>query len=279
MRARLADEAGFTIVELLTAMVVGLAVLGAAFALVGRASALQSRTQDRVDAHQRGRAAMEAMVTELRSGTCVTTADGTPYAPIVPGAGNGDGSDGNRVVFYANTAGPNALPQRRELWCDANAHQIWEDVYQLQSPASDASGRKGLVVLSPLPARQSRRLVLDNAYPRDASKPIFTYWSYRLTKTSTTPSYTASDELAQLPAPIAATADALRVVQVRMAIRVRPAGVTSTANNPLDAILVGAAFARSADPVAATNPDTVAQLPNLDASGQPIYVGQALSCS
>ena len=58
MRARLTDEAGFTIVELLTAMVVGLLVLGAAFALVGRASALQARTQDRVDAHQRGRAAL-----------------------------------------------------------------------------------------------------------------------------------------------------------------------------------------------------------------------------
>jgi len=83
MRARLADERGFTIVEVLTAMVVGLVVLGAAFVLVGRASDLQAKTQNRVDAHQRGRAALEAMVTELRSGTCAMTADGTSYPPIV----------------------------------------------------------------------------------------------------------------------------------------------------------------------------------------------------
>ena len=75
MRARLADEGGFTIVEVLTAMVVGLIVLGAAFVLVGRASALQATTQNRVDAHQRGRAGLEAMVSALRSGTCAMTAD------------------------------------------------------------------------------------------------------------------------------------------------------------------------------------------------------------
>jgi type II secretory pathway pseudopilin PulG len=274
VRARLADEAGFTIVELLTAMVVGLIVLGAAFVLVGRATALQSRTQDRVDAHQRGRAALETMVSELRSGTCALTADGTSYPPIIAG-------DGTRVVFYANTAGPNALPQRRELSYDATTHQIWEDVYQLQSPATDTTGRKGQVVVSPLPARQSHRLVLDNVYPRDAGTPMFTYWSYRLKQLTAPPNdtYAATDELAQLPAPITTTDDAVRVVQVRMAIRVRPAGVTSTDNNPLDAILVGAAFARSADPVSAANADTVTQLATLDANGQPIYVGPAISCS
>ena len=273
MRARLTDEAGFTIVELLTAMVVGLLVLGAAFALVGRASALQARTQDRVDAHQRGRAALEAMVTELRSGTCAMTADGTSYPPIVSG-------DGTTVVFYANTAGPNALPQRRELTYDATAHAIWEDVYQLQSPASDSTGRKGLVVLSPLPTRLSHRLVIDNVYPRDTNTPIFTYWSYRLKQLTAPPNdtYEATSELAQLPVPITTTDDARRVVQVRMAIRVRPAGVTTTANSPLDAILVGAAFARSADPVAAADGDTF-QLPTLDPAGQPIYVGQPTSCS
>ena len=274
VRARLADEAGFTIVELLTAMVVGLAVLGAAFALVGRASSLQARTQDRVDAHQRGRAALEAMVTELRSGTCALTADGTSYPPIISG-------DGTSVAFYASTAGPNALPQRRELTYDASAHRIWEDVYQLQSPSTDTSGRRGQVVLSPLPARQSHRLVLDNVYQRDTGTPIFTYWSYGLKQLTPPPddTYEATNQLAQVPVPITTAEDAQRVVQVRMAIRVRPAGMTSTANNPLDAILVGAAFARSADPVAAAKDDSLIKLPDLDPDGQPIYVGRAVSCS
>ena len=255
-------------------MVVGLAVLGAAFALVGRASALQATTQNRVDAHQRGRAGLEAMVTELRSGTCAMTADGTSYPPIVSG-------DGTKVVFYANTAGPNALPQRRELTYDATAHAIWEDVYQLQSPATDSSGRKGLVrrvaAADAASRTASSSTTSTRATPARRSSPTGATGS----SSSTAPpndTYEATSELAQLPVPITTTDDAQRVVQVRMAIRVRPAGVTTAANSPLDAILVGAAFARSADPVAAANGDTF-QLPTLDPAGQPIYVGQPNSCS
>jgi hypothetical protein len=274
MRHRLSDEAGFTIVELLTAMVVGLAVLSAAFVLVGRASWFATTTQNRVDAHQRGRAGLETMVTELRSGVCAVPPAGDAEPPLIYG-------DGARVQFYANNAGPNALPQRRELRYDDQAAAIFEDVYQGQSPASDTTGKTGQVVV-PITTLVSSRRVLENVYPRDAGTPIFTYWSYRLTQKTPPPddTYDVSDEVAQLPVPIQTTDDAKRVIQVRIAIRVRPAGVTSTGNNPLDAILVGAAFARFADPVNAVDKDSVVtKLPTLDSAGNPIYVGNPISCS
>jgi hypothetical protein len=273
MRQRLSDEAGFTIVELLTAMVVGLAVLSAAFVLVGRASWFTATTQNRVDAQQRGRAGLEAMVTELRSGVCAVPPTGDAQPPLIYG-------DGTRVQFYANNAGPNALPQRRELRYDDQAAAIFEDVYQGQSPASDTTGKTGQVVV-PITTLVNSRRVLENVYPRDAGTPIFTYWTYRLTQKPSPPNdWEASGEVAQLPVPIQTADDAKRVIQVRIAIRARPAGVTSAANNPLDAILVGAAFARFADPLNAVDKDSVVtKLPTLDSSGNPIYVGQPISCS
>ena len=103
---RLRNQDGFTMVEVITAMVVGLVVLAAAFDLVSRATALTTTTQDRVDASQRGRFALENIVSELRSGVCVTPDAGKTRPPVVYG-------DANRVEFYANTGSDSSVPTRR----------------------------------------------------------------------------------------------------------------------------------------------------------------------
>lgn len=268
MSARLSDEAGFTVVELLTAMVVGLAVVAAAMVLVGRASWLNTTTQNRVDAHQRGRAGLETMVTELRSGVCVvsSTDPDAPEPPIIHG-------DGTRVEFYANNRGPNDPPERRVLRYDTATRAIWEDAFQ--GTATDANNSTGQTVV-PIPDANRvgvARQVLANVYPRDAGVPIFTYWSYGLTQTAPPPNakYAVTGQTIELPTPIQATSDRFRVSQVQIAIRVRPAGMASPDNNPLDAILEGAAFARPADPANAVV-SAVTQLP----TGE--YVGQPISC-
>jgi type II secretory pathway pseudopilin PulG len=285
MRRRLSHEAGFTVIELLMAMTIGIVVLGAAMVLVSRATSLTTTTQNRVDAHQRGRAALESIVSELRSGVCAVPTTGDPQPPLISGTGT-------RVEFYANTAGANAQPQRRVLRYDAVTHTIWEDVFQGQSPATDPTGKTGQTVL-PIPdtARVGvARRVLANVYPPDAGRPIFTYWSYGLYQTVAPPNaaYKVADKPYEVQPPIQAAADVRRVSEIQVAIRVRPDGIASTDNNPLDAILKGAAFARSADPATATTaPGTVIAL--LDANRQPvsdrvagvlrqIYVGQPISC-
>jgi hypothetical protein len=271
MSRRLSDEAGFTVIELLTAMTVGIVVLAAALLLVGRASSLTTTTQDRVDAQQRGRAGLEAMVTELRSGVCAVPTAGDAQPPIIYG-------DGTRVEFYVNPGGANDLPQRRVLRYDDTTHSIWEDVFQGQRPTTDPTGMTGQVVL-PIPdtARvgQARRL-LENIYPRDAGVPVFTYWTYALKQVNPPPDakYEPNGGTVQLDTPIDAADDQLKVSQVQVAIRVRPAGIANTANNPLDAILEGAAFSRAADPALAVAPGNVEAL----ALDPTTFIGQPISC-
>jgi type II secretory pathway pseudopilin PulG len=274
MIARLRDdEAGFTIVELLTAMVIGMVVLAAAFTVVGQATTLTNTTQARVDAGQRGRAGLEAIVTELRSGVCaLPPGDADPQPPIIYG-------DGDRVQFYANLAGPNALPQRRELRYDASTHQIFEDVFQGDPPASDPTAATGRVEL-PITRVVSSRLLLDNVYRRDTGSPIFTYYTYRLEEVvpATTPaSYQVTGDLdadpVRLPTPIQDLTTSKRVIQVRAQFRVRPDSVKTTDAHPLDAVLAGAAFSRMADPVRAA--DTAERLATVGNE----LVGQPISCS
>jgi prepilin-type N-terminal cleavage/methylation domain-containing protein len=278
MRRRLSDEAGFTLIELLTAMTVGLVVVAAALVLVSRASSLTTTTQNRVDALQRGRAGLEAMVTELRSGVCVspmpTIAVPDPQAqpPIIY-------ADGDRVEWYASTGAPNAVPQRRVLRYDDATHTIWKDVFQGIPATGDTTNTKGqtqLPIDSTRVASSSSQRLLTNVYRRDAGLPIFTYRTYVLTQTQPAPNvkYEPAAGTVALPVPISAADDQKRVTEVDIAIRVRPSGVSTAANNPLDAILEGSAFARSADPwVAAGLAATVKQLP----TGQ--YVGQPVPCT
>ena len=75
MSARLADERGFTLVELLAPIVVSTIVLFALFGLVDTATRRQSAANDRIDANDRGRVAMDAISTQLRSRVCISGAE------------------------------------------------------------------------------------------------------------------------------------------------------------------------------------------------------------
>jgi prepilin-type N-terminal cleavage/methylation domain-containing protein len=71
------SEDGFTLMELLVGMVIGLVVVGAAFTILEVSLTQSSRITDRVQADQVGRTAMSKIVEELRS-TCLAKG----FAPI-----------------------------------------------------------------------------------------------------------------------------------------------------------------------------------------------------
>jgi prepilin-type N-terminal cleavage/methylation domain-containing protein len=98
------SEAGYTLVELLVAMGIGLVVVTGAFTLIGAAFPLASRTQERVDATQRGRVALDQMLTQLRSQVCI----GSTQPPIY------DARD-DSVTFHASLGNESSAPQRRTL--------------------------------------------------------------------------------------------------------------------------------------------------------------------
>jgi prepilin-type N-terminal cleavage/methylation domain-containing protein len=77
MTARLADERGFTLVELLATMVVAGIILFALFGLVDTATRRQSVATDRIDSNDRARAAMDIVSTQLRSRVCLNATQGS----------------------------------------------------------------------------------------------------------------------------------------------------------------------------------------------------------
>ncbi len=101
---RLREERGFTLVELLMGMIIGLMVLFAGLLLMDRSTQLAGNTRQRVDATQRGRLAMDAITQELRSEVCL---DPT----TVPIAAASDTS----ITFYADTGDANAVPQKHVI--------------------------------------------------------------------------------------------------------------------------------------------------------------------
>jgi hypothetical protein len=105
-RARVRDERGYSLVELLLATFAGLIVSGAAIAIVISALDFSTNDPERVDANQQGATAMEAIVQRLDS-SCV---EGIGISPIV-GATGGTGltgstaapvSTGNSLTFYSS---------------------------------------------------------------------------------------------------------------------------------------------------------------------------------
>jgi prepilin-type N-terminal cleavage/methylation domain-containing protein len=71
LRHGLGDERGFTMIELLVGMSVGMIVLFGLYNLLDSVAPATTRVQDRVDAQARGRAAVEQMAQLLRTTVCV----------------------------------------------------------------------------------------------------------------------------------------------------------------------------------------------------------------
>jgi hypothetical protein len=238
MRSRFAAEDGFTIIELLVAMTAGIAVIAAPMVLVGPATTHTSAAQDRVDSAQRARRGVEDMVTELRSGVCVplvTTAPSTTTkVPMVSGTDDS-------VTFYANLGTENALPERRVLTYDPTTRTIVETRY----PATATSSATAVSFAT----TGTTRTLLENVVPQDASTPIFTYWKYAVDTTTTPSVVTGMTKLSTSPSGLA-SADLPFVVQIDIAVRVRP--LRATADSKKDAVLQASATSRLADPLNAT---------------------------
>ena len=114
LMTRARDESGWTLIELLMAMTIGVVVLLAAFMLVDASAPLAQKTQDRVDAAQRGRLAMEIIGAELRSQVCMPGA----VPPIMPTV-----SDSSNVWFYGNNQDQDSLPQKHHIYIAGNGAQ------------------------------------------------------------------------------------------------------------------------------------------------------------
>ncbi|HEY0344325.1 MAG TPA: hypothetical protein VGC59_06745, partial [Solirubrobacteraceae bacterium] len=118
--SRLRGEAGFTIIELLVALTVGLGVLFALLGLLDTSTRLSASTVDRVETTSRARLAMDLVTRQVRSQLCLGT-----DLPALTAASP------TSMTFYGSLA-PEASPlvvQRRTLTYDAPAKRIVETVW------------------------------------------------------------------------------------------------------------------------------------------------------
>lgn len=218
--SRLRDEEGFTLVELLVSMIIGTVVILAAFMVLDATGTLATKAQDRVDATQRGRLAMDVIGSELRSQVCLPGA----IPPVEAGA------TPTSIIFYSNLSDENAAPTRRRIYIqgDAIMEQTWTGTFAGVPGAQT-------VTWSALPSQKT----LVQPVAQVGSTPYFKYWGFdvNLPATINTPLNVT---------PLSAT-DAADVVQVDVSFVSRP--TKATVASARDAVFQQSIFFRTADPM------------------------------
>jgi prepilin-type N-terminal cleavage/methylation domain-containing protein len=221
---RLHDERGYTLIELMVSMVIGLVVIFAAWMILDASGSLSKRTQDRVDAAQRGRLAMDVIGSELRSQVCLPGA----VAPMVAGATSTD------FTFYSNLGDQNSPPQKRRFYVQNGAikEQTWQGTY---------SGFGTNLTVNWAATPTSRTLVepVGQVSTTSGTMPYFRFWGFDANLPAT-----INQPLDALP--LSAT-DAGRVVQVDISFDSRPTGATASGRR--DSIFQQSIYFRTADPM------------------------------
>ncbi len=218
------DEGGFTLVELLLAMVLGIGVLMGTLTLIETSMSSSARVVSRVDANQRARPVMQRIMDQLHS-SCV----GANVTPIRAG------STGTSVSFlHQSGEAVNPTPDRVVISLDGD--NLTQSVY----PATGGTAPNWTFSSTPSSTRQ----LLTNVGPAvvGGTQPaLFQYFAY------------SSDNLStQLPTPLS-TADAARAVEVRVAFATFP-GQSSTADAHSEITLTDSAVLRLSPAIQIVDP-------------------------
>jgi prepilin-type N-terminal cleavage/methylation domain-containing protein len=220
LRRRLADQRGFTVMELLVASLLGVVVLLAAAALMDGAQGQNARISGRVEGTQRGRVAMEQVTQRLRSQVCLGTA-----TPVL-------NAQDTEMTFYADFGDEAFTPEIRRLYVQGGVlrEQVW-----------NGTGTPPNVTFPATPTR-TRVLASGIAQAKDAAGvaiPYFRYYAYDAS------SPTEPKEL--LPTPVSID-DRARLVRVQVALRTR----VPRYDERVDTNFVNSVIVRMANP---TDPD------------------------
>jgi hypothetical protein len=161
MRVRIAKDDGFTLVELLAAMTVGMIVLFAVFGLLDTAVRLQAKTVDGVETTDRGRLAIDRISQGLASRICLGN-----QPSLVEG-------DDDHVEFYASLAPESSavrlIVQRREVALVGTT--IREEVWTSNPPL----GPPNLPPASSTTPASDREIV--SGVRKTGSTPVFRYYA------------------------------------------------------------------------------------------------------
>jgi Tfp pilus assembly protein PilW len=220
LRRRLArDERGFTLIELVTAIAIGMVIVLAAFGLADASVRSFKKADDRVDVTQRGRLAMDQMTQRLRSLTCGVLANGNGTDPIAE-------ATPTRISFWIDTT-----PTRTSAATSMNAGKklvgylfSGNNLYELSYAWN---GTTPPTLASPV----TQTLLLRNVIPWIDTSTAFKYYAYSPTYDSTAASGSAA---AELFTPLAATVPSTsldEIVRIEFSSKAYPLNGVSTSRN------------------------------------------------
>ncbi len=190
-RPRISDERGFSLPELLVAMVIGMVVLLASFMVLDRSFTASGQIADRTEALQRGRLAMNLITRQLRSQVCVGTT-----VPIVAGSNTG-------VTFYADLSDGSTPIKRRTLSFDPVTQTITESVVTGAGTYPDLTFT---TAPKTVPLLTKVQQIMDGT----TARPMFRYYGYV--------AGTTTGAVEQLPAPLS-SANLKRVALIKVGYR------------------------------------------------------------
>jgi prepilin-type N-terminal cleavage/methylation domain-containing protein len=161
--ARLAAEDGFTLVELLVAMIVGLVVIFAAFAVMDGSWRVSAKTTDHIETTNRGRLAMDKIIQQLGSRTCLQSETPAQGALVT--------ATDNVIEYYASVtqdAAPRLVVERRRLTYRSATQDILLQAWTGTAPPPSAPPA------APTGPNVSR--VIAEGIAPAGSTPIFRYY-------------------------------------------------------------------------------------------------------
>lgn len=204
-RARLADESGLTLMEMLAAMTISLVIFGALYAFLNVASSNSNQISARIEANKLARPVMASIIDKLHS-VCVAPA----VAPVLPG------STGSAISFVHQTGSAvSPVPVKRTITFDTSTtpDRLLETTYNVASgtaPSWTFSTTAATTRTLLTPVQQA------SLGSPAVSVPVFRYYAFNSSGVvSTTP----------LTVPLSTT-DAAKVVQVNVSFAVPPRTTT-----------------------------------------------------
>lgn len=163
------EDDGFSLMELLAAMMIGSIVLTALMTVFTTGMQNTNRAANRVEGTQAARAAVDRATTLLDAQACLQTVVGGQEQFVSPIL---EGSDANKVTFYADLKGASATPDKYTLEYNGAAHTLTEQVVA-------GSGAMPNVTFS----GPARTRVTPNIWQAvDASnvaQPVFRYYAFK----------------------------------------------------------------------------------------------------
>jgi Tfp pilus assembly protein PilW len=202
-------EHGFTLVEMLVAMVSGIVVILATLSVLDISISQSSRISERVDADQRGRLAMEKILLELHS-SCIAD----PFTPVQPEST----ATNLRFISQTGAAASFTTVTMHEIKLNTATGQLTDASY-VSSPV------EGTTIKFPTTPTRTETLLtgVSQSQEGESALPAFSYYKYAGSNLSSTEEGT----------PLIKT-DAEATAEVTVRFTVAPTSGRTTADRTVD---------------------------------------------